>query len=183
MSRIGKQPIEMPAGVKAALDGVTVRVTGPKGGLSFDLSPEITVEIKGQTIEVKRADDERAAMALHGLSRTIINNMVTGVSAGFEKKLEIVGVGYRADVQGSTVNLLLGYSHPIKYELPEGISAKVERQTLITIGGIDKQLVGQVAAEIRSFRMPEPYKGKGIKYAGEVIQRKAGKAAKGAAGG
>ncbi|MFQ5442092.1 MAG: 50S ribosomal protein L6 [Thermodesulfobacteriota bacterium] len=183
MSRIGKQQIEVPSGVKAVLEGNLLRVTGPKGELQFEVKPEITVEIKDGSIEVKRADDERTARTLHGLSRTIINNMVTGVSTGFEKKLEIVGVGYRADVQGSTVNLSLGYSHPIKYNLPEGISAKVERQTLVTIEGIDKQLVGQVAAEIRSFRRPEPYKGKGIKYAGEVIKRKAGKAAKGAAGG
>ncbi|HLC18525.1 MAG TPA: 50S ribosomal protein L6 [Thermodesulfobacteriota bacterium] len=182
MSRIGKLPIEIPSGVKASVEATTVHVKGPKGALSLEVRPGIIVEVKGSAIEVKRVDDERLSRGLHGLTRTLIANMVTGVHQGFEKKLEIVGVGYRAEVKGDTINLLLGYSHPIQYKLPEGISAAVEKQTAVTIKGSDKQLVGQVAADIRAMRKPEPYKGKGVKYAGEIIRRKAGKAAKGAGG-
>lgn len=178
MSRIGKHPISVPSGVKVSASGGKVQVNGPKGALEIPLKPEISVDVKGAVIEVKRADDGRSARALHGLTRTLIANMVKGVSEGFQKKLEIVGVGYKADVQGSNVTLSLGYSHPVKYSLPKGVTASVEKQTLITLTGPDKQVVGQVAADIRAFRKPEPYKGKGIKYSDEVIRRKAGKAGK-----
>jgi large subunit ribosomal protein L6 len=181
MSRIGKVPVNIPDGVKVAIDGQTVSVTGPKGSLSIELKPEIEAVVDGSTVVVRKKGDSRAARELYGLSRTLIANMVDGVSKGFEKKLEIVGVGYRAAVQGRVLNLSLGFSHPVLYDLPEGISVNVENQTQVTISGIDKQLVGQVAAEIRAFRKPEPYKGKGVKYADEVIKRKAGKAGKGAA--
>ncbi|MBE7416030.1 MAG: 50S ribosomal protein L6 [Deltaproteobacteria bacterium] len=178
MSRIGKQAIAVPANVKVALEGKKVKVTGPQGALEVSVRDEISVEVKDSQITVKRADDSRTAKSLHGLTRTLIANMVKGTSEGFQKKLDIVGVGYKAEVQGNSLNLALGYSHPVKYELPKGISAAVEKQTAITIKGADKQLVGQVAADIRAFRKPEPYKGKGIKYADEVIRRKAGKAGK-----
>ncbi len=181
MSRIGKVPVNIPDGVKVAIDGQTVSVTGPKGSLSIELKPEIEAVVDGSTVVVKKKGESRAARELYGLSRTLIANMVDGVSKGFEKKLEIIGVGYRAAVQGKVLNLSLGFSHPVLYDLPEGISVNVENQTQVTISGIDKQLVGQVAAEIRAFRKPEPYKGKGVKYADEVIKRKAGKAGKGAA--
>lgn len=178
MSRIGKQPIALPAGVKVALAGSLVKVTGPQGALEMPLRSEVKVEVRDSEVVVTRIDDTRGPKALHGLTRTLIANMVKGVTEGFSKKLDIVGVGYKADVQGSVLNLALGYSHPIKYELPKGISATVEKQTSITVKGADKQLVGQVAADIRAFRKPEPYKGKGIKYSDEVIRRKAGKAGK-----
>jgi len=181
MSRIGKVPVVIPDGVKVVLEKQSVSVTGPKGALSLEVRPEIGVSLEGSTVVVTKKGSTRAARELYGLSRTLISNMIEGVSAGFEKKLEIVGVGYRAAVQGDVVNLSLGYSHPILYKLPEGIKANVENQTQVTISGIDKQLVGQVAAEIRAFRKPEPYKGKGVKYADEIIKRKAGKAGKGAA--
>ena len=182
MSRIGKQPINVPSGVKVSVADGKVQVNGPKGALQLSLRPEITVDVKGQVVEVKRADDGRSARSLHGLTRTLIANMVKGVSEGFQKKLEIVGVGYKADVQGSNINLSLGFSHPIKYALPKGVTASVDKQTLVTLTGPDKQVVGQVAADIRAFRKPEPYKGKGIKYSDEVIRRKAGKAGKAAGG-
>jgi len=181
MSRIGKVPVVIPDGVKVVLEKQSVSVTGPKGALSIEVRPEIGVALEGSTVVVTKKGSTRAARELYGLSRTLISNMIEGVSAGFEKKLEIVGVGYRAAVQGDVVNLSLGYSHPILYKLPEGIKANIENQTLITISGIDKQLVGQVTAEIRAFRKPEPYKGKGVKYVDEIIKRKAGKAGKGAA--
>jgi len=181
MSRIGKVPVAIPDGVKVAIDKQTVCVTGPKGSLNLVVKPEISISLEGSTVVVKKKGTTRAARELYGLSRTLISNMIEGVSAGFEKKLEIVGVGYKAVVQGSIVNLSLGFSHPILYQLPDGISAKAESQTQLTISGIDKQLVGQVTAEIRAFRKPEPYKGKGVKYADEVVKRKAGKAGKGAA--
>lgn len=181
MSRIGKVPIKIPDGVKVAVDKANVSVTGPKGALQIDVRPEIGVVIDGDTVVVSKKGSSRAARELYGLTRTLISNMVQGVSSGFEKKLEIVGVGYRAALEGNSVNLSLGYSHPILYKLPEGISANIENQTQVTISGIDKQLVGQVAAEIRAFRKPEPYKGKGVKYADEIVKRKAGKAGKGAA--
>ncbi|MBI5234665.1 MAG: 50S ribosomal protein L6 [Deltaproteobacteria bacterium] len=184
MSRIGKNPISVPAGVKVAFDekGRLFKASGPQGALEFVVRPEIKVDIKGSTIEVGRVDDSRLARSLHGLTRTLAANMVQGVATGFEKRLEIVGVGYKADVAGSMVNLALGFSHPVKYELPKGITASVDKQTSLLIKGPDKQLVGHVAANIRSFRPPEPYKGKGIKYANEVIRRKAGKAGKAAGG-
>jgi large subunit ribosomal protein L6 len=148
--------------------------------MELALRDEVTVEVDGSVIRVSRKDDSREARSLHGLTRTLISNMVKGVSEGFSKRLEIVGVGYRAEVKGTSLNLSLGYSHPINYELPKGVTASVEKQTSVILKGADKQLVGQVAAEIRGFRPPEPYKGKGIKYADEVIRRKAGKAGKGA---
>jgi large subunit ribosomal protein L6 len=182
MSRIGKIPVTVPSGVKVALDGSTLKVNGTLGSLELTINPEVNLEVKGSEIEVTRGNDGRTARSLHGLTRSLVYNMVKGVSDGFEKKLEILGVGYRADVQGSVVNLALGYSHPIKYELPKGITAAVEKQTALTIKGADKQVVGQVAADIRSMRPPEPYKGKGIRYSDEVVRRKAGKAGKGAGG-
>jgi large subunit ribosomal protein L6 len=145
--------------------------------------PEVNVEIEGSLIKVSRVDDSRSARSLHGLTRSLVANMVKGVSDGFEKRLNIVGVGYKANVNGNVVNLALGYSHPVNYTFPDGISVTVEKQILIIIKGADKQVVGQVAADIRSMRMPEPYKGKGIKYADEVIRKKAGKAGKAAGGG
>ena len=183
MSRIGKRPIEVPAGVKVGLAGNTIKVTGPQGALELSVRPEVKVEMTDSSIQVTRTDGGRMSASLHGLTRTLIANMVHGVKEGFQKKLEIIGVGYKADVQGNVVNLALGYSHPVKYTLPKDITATVEKQTLITIKGPDKQVVGQVAADIRSLREPEPYKGKGIKYSDEVVRRKAGKAGKGAGGG
>jgi len=178
MSRIGKNPVQVPSGVKVALNGSTLKVNGTLGALELEINPEIKLEVKGSEIEVTRGNDGRSARSLHGLTRSLVFNMVKGVSDGFEKKLDIIGVGYKADVQGSVVNLALGYSHPIKYSLPKGVTATVEKQTMVTIKGPDKQVVGQVAADIRSMRPPEPYKGKGIKYSDEVIRRKAGKAGK-----
>lgn len=178
MSRIGKRPIVVPNGVKVAASGSVVKVSGPLGNLELPVKPQVTIEIKDSTVLVNADDSDRVAKSLHGLTRTLIANMVKGVSEGFQKRLDIVGVGYKADVQGSTVNLALGFSHPVKYALPKGITATVEKQTQVTIKGADKQVVGQVAAEIRSLREPEPYKGKGIKYSDEVIRRKAGKAGK-----
>jgi large subunit ribosomal protein L6 len=180
MSRIGKQPIEVPAGANVALEGRTIKVKGPEGSLEYSFNDEITVAIDGNTITVTRRDDSLRARQLHGLSRTLIANMVGGVVKAFEKKLEIIGVGYKAAVKGEVVNLALGFSHPINYDIPKGIKVSVEKQTSVTIKGADKQLVGQVAADIRAYRPPEPYKGKGIKYIDEVIRRKAGKAGKGA---
>lgn len=180
MSRVGKEPIEIPSGVTVTVSGSNVKVKGSNGNLEMSFRDEINVKVEGSTTTVTRIDDTRQARALHGLTRSLIANMIQGVSVGFEKKLEIVGVGYRADVKGSTLNLLLGFSHPINYSLPAGIKASVEKQTLITLNSADKQLLGQVAAEIRGFRPPEPYKGKGIKYQDEVIRRKAGKAGKAA---
>ena len=178
MSRIGVMPIEIPAGVKVEHSGANVKVSGSKGNLELTVRDEVVLDLADNVINVKRTDDTREARSLHGLTRSLIANMVKGVSDGFEKKLEIIGVGYRAEVSGSTLNLSLGFSHPIHYALPDGIKASVEKQTLVTISGADKQLVGQVAAEVRSFRPPEPYKGKGVKYDNETIRRKAGKAGK-----
>lgn len=182
MSRIGKRTINIPSNVKVALDKGVIKASGPLGALELTLRPEIKVEIKAAEINILRADESRTSRSLHGLTRTLIDNMIKGVNEGFEKKLEIIGVGYKADVQGDAVNLSLGYSHPVKYPLPKGVKAAVEKQTLITLKGPDKQLIGQVAADIRSLRMPEPYKGKGIKYSNEVVRRKAGKAGKAAGG-
>jgi len=178
MSRIGKLPVAIPSGVKVALDGNNMTVTGPKGTLSQVLHERMVVAVEAEQIVVSRQSDEKSDSALHGLTRSLINNMVIGVTAGFQKDLEINGVGYRAEVKGSTLTLALGYSHPVVYELPEGITVEVEKQTKLSVKGIDKQLVGAAAAKIRSFRAPEPYKGKGIKYADEKILRKAGKAGK-----
>ncbi len=178
MSRIGKQPVVIPSGVKVALDGKLFKVEGPKGELSRTLAEGIAVQIEDSHITVSLIEKRGVNRALFGLSRTLIANMVEGVTKGFQKVLEINGVGYRADLQGSILNLSLGYSHPIEYRLPEGIAAEVEKQTKITVKGIDRELVGATAAKIRSFREPEPYKGKGVMYAGERIVRKAGKAGK-----
>jgi large subunit ribosomal protein L6 len=180
MSRIGIQPIDIPSGVKVDLAGNTVKVKGPKGELETSLREEVSVEVDGSVIRVSRRDDSRQARSLHGLTRTLISNMVKGVSEGFEKRLEIVGVGYRAEAKGTFLNLSLGYSRPINYAIPKGVTASVEKLTSVILKGADKQLVGQVASDIRDFRPPEPYKGKGIKYADEVPRRKAGKAGKGA---
>ena len=177
MSRIGRAPIEIPAGVTVTVgEDNLVKVKGPKGELSRQISPEMKVTIDGGVLTVERPSDDKNHRSLHGLSRTLINNMVVGVTEGYQKNLEIAGVGYRAQKQGNNLNLSLGFSHPVVVEPPEGITFDVPSATSITVSGIDKEVVGQIAAEIRSFREPEPYKGKGIKYAGEHIRRKEGKA-------
>ncbi len=178
MSRIGKLPIEIPAGVEVTVNGQTVTAKGPLGTESVEVRPEIKIEKVDNTIVVSRVNDERKSRSLHGLSRTLVANVVNGVKTGFTKKLEIVGVGYRAAMQGNTLNLALGYSHPVDIEAPEGVKITVEQNTKITVSGANKQLVGDVAALIRSKRPPEVYKGKGIKYEGEHIRRKAGKTGK-----
>lgn len=178
MSRIGKLPVTIPAGVKVSLDGNKMTVQGPKGSLSQDLHERMSIAVETEQIVVSRSTDDKADAALHGLTRALINNMVVGVTSGFKKDLEINGVGYRAEISGKVLTLSLGYSHPVVYELPVGISVEVVKQTKLSVSGIDKQLVGSAAAKIRSFRKPEPYKGKGIKYADERIVRKAGKAGK-----
>jgi large subunit ribosomal protein L6 len=178
MSRIGKLPVAIPAGVKVSLDGNKMSVQGPKGTLIQDLHERMSIAVETEQIVVSRSTETKSDTALHGLTRALINNMVVGVTAGFHKNLEINGVGYRAEISGKVLTLSLGYSHPVVYELPEGISVEVEKQTKLSVKGIDKQLVGSAAAKIRSFRKPEPYKGKGIKYADERIVRKAGKAGK-----
>lgn len=182
MSRIGKLPIRIPAAVKVQVAGGVVRVEGPKGKLEHRLPPTIGVELADGTLRVVRQEETRQARALHGLTQKLIANMVNGVSAGFSRTLEIVGVGYRAEARGQALHLSLGYSHPILFQLPPGVQARVDKQTVITLEGFDRQVLGETAATIRGLRPPEPYKGKGIKYAGEVLRRKAGKAA-GAAGG
>ena len=177
MSRIGRAPIEIPAGVTVTVgEDNLVKVKGPKGELSRQISPEMKVTIDNGVLTVERPSDDKMHRSLHGLSRTLINNMVVGVTEGYQKNLEIAGVGYRAQKQGKNLNLSLGFSHPVIVEPPEGITFDVPTATSITVSGIDKEVVGQIAAEIRSFREPEPYKGKGIKYAGEHIRRKEGKA-------
>lgn len=176
MSRIGKKPIPVPAGVDIAIDGNTVRVKGPKGELSRTLHREVIIRREGEEIMVERPSDEPKHRALHGLSRTLVANMVEGVTTGFKKTLEIVGVGYRAENKPFGLTLALGYSHPIDYKAPQGIELRAVSPTVVEVAGTDKEVVGQVAAEIRSLRPPEPYKGKGVKYQGEVIRRKAGKA-------
>jgi len=179
MSRIGRKPISIPSGVDVQLDGAHVVVKGPKGTLERHLVPDITVSREGDTILVTRPSDERQHRALHGLTRTLVNNMVVGVSDGFSRDLEIVGVGYRAIAQGpSRIELALGFSHPVHVDAPEGITFEVPSPTRITVRGANKELVGQVAANIRKIRKPEPYKGKGVRYAGERVLRKAGKAGK-----
>lgn len=177
MSRIGRKPVPIAAGVKVEKKDQTVVVKGPKGELSASVHPAIGVEIKDNQILLTRSSDLKEHRALHGLWRALMNNMVTGVTGGYTKKLELVGVGYRAELKGKKLQLLLGFSHPILFQPPDGVKIETPTQTNITISGIDKQLVGQVAAKIRAFRPPEPYKGKGVKYEGEYIRRKAGKAA------
>ena len=181
MSRIGKLPVPIPQGVKIGLEGNVVRVEGPKGKLATELPERIQVKVEGNQLRIGRSGDERNVRALHGLTRKLIANMVAGVSQGFSRVLEINGVGYRAEVKGSALHLTLGYSHPVLFPLPPGITAAVDRQTVITLQGPDRQLLGETAAMIRRLKGPEPYKGKGIKYQEEVIQRKAGKAVGGAA--
>ena len=179
MSRIGRSPIPVPSGVTVEVADGHVKVTGPKGTLERDLPRDITVRQDGDQLLVERPDDERQHRALHGLARSLVNNMVVGVTDGFTRELEIVGVGYRATAAGPTrLDLALGFSHPVAVDAPEGITFETPAPTRITVRGIDKEVVGQVAANIRSIRKPEPYKGKGVRYAGEVVRRKAGKAAK-----
>ena len=175
MSRVGRMPVPVPKEVKVAFDPLKVEVTGPKGLLAYPLPQGISISVDGGKILVHRADDLRTSRSLQGLTRSLVANMVTGVTQGFEKKLEIVGVGFRADLQGGTLKLTLGYSHPILYPLPKGIKVEVEKQTLLTVKGIDRQQVGIVAAQLRSIKPPEPYKGKGIRYVGERIRKKVGK--------
>ena len=178
MSRIGKEPISIPSDVQVSIEGRSVEVTGPKGSLDLDLPGEIDARQEDDVVLVERPNDERKNKALHGLTRSLINNMVIGVSEGFKKELEIVGVGYRAAISGDGLELQLGFSHPVKVNAPDGITFDVPEPTQIIVSGINKEVVGQVAADIRSYRKPEPYKGKGIRYAGEHVARKAGKAAK-----
>ncbi|NEP43786.1 MAG: 50S ribosomal protein L6 [Okeania sp. SIO2H7] len=178
MSRIGKRPIDIPNKVTVTIDGQEVKVKGPKGELSWVLPPEITLTQEGEKLVVKPKNDTRKARQRYGLSRTLVANMVEGVSKGFEKRLEIQGVGYRAQVQGRNLTLNVGYSNPVQMPAPEGINIAVENNTNLIVSGIDKQLVGNTAAKIRSVRPPEVYKGKGIRYVGEMVRRKAGKAGK-----
>jgi large subunit ribosomal protein L6 len=178
MSRIGKNPVPVPSGVTVDIAGQTVTVKGPKGSLTHVVAEPITVEQTDGVIEVKRPDDERRSKSLHGLSRTLIANMVTGVTEGYSKTLEISGTGYRVVPKGQGLEFSLGFSHPVQVDAPEGISFQVEGPTKFTVSGTDKQLVGEVAANIRKLRKPDPYKAKGIRYSGEQIRRKAGKAGK-----
>jgi large subunit ribosomal protein L6 len=175
MSRIGKKPVTLPKGVAVEIQGNTVAVKGPKGELRRTLHSEMQVALADGQVTVARPSDEKRHKALHGLSRTLVQNMVDGVSKGFSKTLEIQGVGYKAEAKPYGVNLIVGYSHPVKYEAPKGIKISVENNTVVKIEGADKEAVGQVAAELRSVRPPEPYKGKGIRYQGEQVRRKAGK--------
>jgi len=177
MSRIGKKPIPVPSGVKVAVDDHLVSVEGPKGKLSQAIPAGLSVSMDANVLTVERSSEQRTVRALHGLIRSLIANMVHGVKDGFERKLEIVGIGYRAQLQGRNIQLALGYSHPVIFSLPEGVQAEVDRQVSITLKGADKALLGQLAAELRSLRKPDPYKGKGIKYAEEHIRRKVGKKA------
>jgi len=179
MSRIGKMPITVPAGVTVTIDGTSVTAKGPKGELSRTFRPFVTIEQDGDTITVNRIDDSRDAKAQHGLVRTLVANMVEGVSTGFSKKLQLIGVGYRAALKGKDLEMQLGYSHPVLVKAPEGITFECPQPTEIIVSGPSKEQVGQVAADIRKWRKPEPYKGKGIRYEGEYVRRKLGKAAKG----
>jgi large subunit ribosomal protein L6 len=178
MSRIGRMPIAVPAGVDVSIDGRNVRIKGPKGELSRELHPEIGVARDGDSIVVTRPSEAKTHKQLHGLTRTLVNNMVVGVTTGYRKGLEITGVGYRAALVGRKLQLNLGYSHPVEVDPPAGISFEVESPTRLAVVGIDKELVGEIAARVRATRKPEPYKGKGVRYAGEQIRRKAGKAGK-----
>lgn len=175
MSRIGKRPIDIPQGVKIDVAADPIQVQGPKGKLDLKIPVEIKVEVKDNKIILSRASDEKKARMKHGLMRALINNMVKGVTEGFVKELEIIGVGFKAQVSGQQMVLNLGFSHPVEYDIPEGVTVETPKPTQITVKGIDKQLVGEVAAEIRDFYKPEPYKGKGIRYVGEYVRKKAGK--------
>jgi large subunit ribosomal protein L6 len=178
MSRIGRLPIQVPAGVDVAIEGRHVTVTGPKGTLSRDLHPEMGVARDGDTVVVTRPSETKTHKQLHGLTRTLVNNMVVGVTSGYRKGLEITGVGYRAVLVGKKLQLSLGYSHPVEIDPPSGITFELENPTKLAVVGIDKELVGEIASRVRASRKPEPYKGKGVRYAGEQIRRKAGKAGK-----
>ncbi|MBR6458760.1 MAG: 50S ribosomal protein L6 [Actinomycetaceae bacterium] len=178
MSRIGKKPVTIPAGVEVNIDGQNVTVKGPKGTLEHTIAAPITAKIEGTEIIVERPDDERLSRSMHGLTRTLIDNMVVGVTEGYKKELEIVGTGYRVVAKGSDLEFSLGYSHTITVKAPEGITFQVADQTHFSVNGINKQQVGEVAANIRKLRKPEPYKGKGVRYVGEHVRRKAGKAGK-----
>jgi large subunit ribosomal protein L6 len=178
MSRIGRLPITVPAGVEVKVDGNVVSVKGAKGELSHTVASPIQVSLEESTITVSRPNDEREARSLHGLTRTLISNMIVGVTEGYKKNLEIVGTGYRVQAKGSDLEFALGYSHPVPVKAPEGITLTVDSPTKVSVSGINKQQVGEVAANIRKLRRPDPYKGKGIRYAGEVIRRKVGKAGK-----
>jgi large subunit ribosomal protein L6 len=177
MSRIGKKPIPIPQGVKVHVEGASVRAEGPKGKLAQPVPSGLTARVDGGTLVIGRAGEDRKARALHGLTRALVANMVAGVRDGFERRLEIVGIGYRAQVQGKAIQLALGYSHPVIFPLPEGITAEIDKQTLITLRGADKALLGQTAAKLRALRKPDPYKGKGIRYSDEWVRRKVGKKA------
>ncbi|MFM6940030.1 MAG: 50S ribosomal protein L6 [Rhodoluna sp.] len=178
MSRIGKLPIPVPAGVEVKIDGASISVKGPKGQLNLEVASPITVALEEGTVVVSRPNDERVSRSLHGLTRTLIANQITGVTAGYSKGLEIVGTGYRVTAKGSDIEFALGYSHPILVKAPAGITFTVEGNNKVVVSGIDKQAVGEVAANLRKLRKPEPYKGKGVRYAGENVRRKAGKSGK-----
>lgn len=180
MSRIGKRPVPLPKGVTATITGRTITVKGPKGEISRTMHPDLTLALEDDTVAVRRPSDEPRHKALHGLTRTLVANMVEGVTHGFSRALEIQGVGYKAEVKPFGVQLVVGYSHSVPYHAPKGITITVENNTQVKVQGVDKELVGQVAAELRSVRPPEPYKGKGIRYVGEQVRRKAGKTAQAA---
>jgi large subunit ribosomal protein L6 len=177
MSRIGRKPVSIPQGVKLNLDGAVVRAEGPKGKLSQPIPAGLSAKIENNQLVISRSGEDRKVRALHGLARALMANMVTGVKDGFERKLEIVGIGYRAQLQGRVITLALGYSHPVLFPLPEGVTAEIDRQVSITLRGADKAVLGQTAAKLRALREPDPYKGKGIRYANEVVRRKVGKKA------
>jgi len=183
MSRIGKKPVMLPGAVKANISGGVITVEGPKGKLTYAIPANFKVEVKDNAVWMARPSDEKQAKATHGLIRSLINNMVIGVDKGYQKDLEISGVGFKAQAQGKVLNLQLSYTHPINYNIPDGVTVETPKPTQIIVKGIDKTKVGAVAADIRDFYRPEPYKGKGIKYVGEYVRRKAGKAAAGTAGG
>ena len=183
MSRIGKKPVALKAGVKAAINGSVVQIEGAKGKLNYSMPARFKAEVKDNTVVISRPSDSKQDKSLHGLIRSLVNNMIIGVSDGYKKDLEISGVGFKAQMQGKVLNLQLSYSHPINYEAPEGVTIEVPKPTQIVVKGIDKAKVGEAAAKIRDFYRPEPYKGKGIRYAGEHVRRKAGKAVAGAGGG
>jgi large subunit ribosomal protein L6 len=176
MSRIGKKPVSITSGVKASLNGLLLKVEGPKGKLQLEVSPRMKFNLSEKEISITRPTDNRIDRSIHGLTRSLVQNMVNGVASGYRKDLEIVGVGFKAQVKGAVLNLALGYSHPIDYQIPEGVLINCPNPTRVEVSGIDKQKVGQVAADIRAFFKPEPYKGKGIHYVGEKIRRKQGKA-------